>query len=67
MLLNSCGMKECKCVSSNEVFQNDSLINYTVDTVINNTRDDCSLFDKNETLFMDTNIYVHHILICQEN
>lgn len=67
LLLNSCGMKECKCVSSNEVFQNDSLINYTVDTVINNTRDDCSLFDKNETLFMDTNIYVHHILICQEN
>lgn len=67
LLLNSCGMKECKCVSSNQVFQNDSIINYSVDTVFNNTRGDCGVFDKDEILNMDTNIFVHHILICQED
>jgi hypothetical protein len=67
LLLNGCGMKECKCLSSNQVSQNDSIIKYTVDTVYNNTRGDCGIFDKDEIFHMDTNIQVHHIITCQEN
>ena len=38
LLLNSCGMKECKCVSTNKIVQNDSIIRTDrVDTVNNNT------------------------------
>lgn len=63
----ACGMKECKCVSSNRITQNDSLISFTTDTVNNYTRGTCEEFNVDETLEMDTNVFVHHILLCEEN
>jgi hypothetical protein len=68
LLLNSCGMKECKCVSANKVVQNDSIIQTDlVDTVYNNTRGKCEDFNKTETLSMDTGVVVYHTLFCEEN
>lgn len=66
LLLNGCGMKECKCVSTNTITQNDT-IDYRVDTVFNYTRGDCKDFEKNETLKMDSITFVTHIMICQQN
>lgn len=69
LLLNSCGMKECKCVSSNEVTDNGVVVGYSVDTVYNSTRDNCSSFNTDEVMQMDSAAtrIVHHILVCEEN
>lgn len=62
-----CSMKECKCLSSNQVVQNDSIVSFEVDTVNNSTRGNCEDFNVDEVLTMDSNTTVYHILICQEN
>ena len=69
LLLNSCGMKECKCVDANVTLQNDSIIEHysRVDTVYNYTRTDCGEFNKDEVFEMDTNMTLHHTLFCKEN
>lgn len=69
LLLNSCGMKECKCVDANVTLQNDSIIEHysRVDTVYNYTRTDCGEFNKDEVFEMDTNMTLHHTLFCEEN
>ncbi len=68
LLLNGCGMKECKCVSTNKIVQNDSIIiTDRVDTVYNNTRDKCEAFNMMDTLSMDTSIVIYHILSCKDN
>ena len=69
LLLNSCGMKECKCVDANVTLQNDSILeDYSrVDTVYNYTRTDCGEFNKDEVFEMDTNKTLHHTLFCEEN
>ena len=38
LCFTSCGMKECKCVSTNQITKNDSLIEFRTDTVSNFTR-----------------------------
>jgi hypothetical protein len=62
----SCGMKECRCISANVVMQGDSLINNETDSVSNFTRGVCDEFNKDETHTMDTNITVHHTVLCVE-
>ena len=69
LLLNSCGMKECKCVDTNLSFINDSIDenNSRVDTVFNYTHSDCEQYNKKEILDIDTNRTIHHTVICEEN
>ena len=67
LCITACGMKECKCVSTNKITQNDSVISFTTDTVSNNTRGNCEDFNVDEILNMDTNIIIHHILLCEDN
>lgn len=69
LFLNSCGMKECKCVDSNVTLQNDSiLVPYSrVDTVYNYTRSDCGEFNKDEMLELDSLMKLHHTIVCEEN
>lgn len=67
LCFTACGMKECKCISSNRITQNDSLISFMTDTVSNQTRGNCEDFNVDETMEMDTNIVIHHILLCEEN
>ncbi|MBQ1780409.1 MAG: hypothetical protein II001_03135 [Bacteroidales bacterium] len=68
LLLNSCGMKECKCVSTNKIVQNDSIIRTDrVDTVYNNTRGKCEDFNINQVLTMDTGVVVYHTMTCMDN
>jgi hypothetical protein len=68
LLLNSCGMKECKCVSTNTIVQNDSIIRTDrVDTVYNNTRGKCEDFNINQVLTMDTGVVVYHTMTCMDN
>ncbi len=67
LCFTSCGMKECKCVSTNQITKNDSLIEFRTDTVSNFTRGNCDEFNVDETMQMDTNIIIHHILLCEEN
>ncbi|MBR3559618.1 MAG: hypothetical protein IKN78_12210 [Bacteroidales bacterium] len=63
----SCGMKECRCYSTNVLTQNDSIINNSTDTVSNFTRNNCEDFNKDETLQMDSVTTVHHSIICTDN
>ena len=69
LLLNSCSMKECKCVDMNVTLQNDSILEHysRVDTVYNYTRAECGEFNKDEVFEMDTNMTLHHTLFCEEN
>ena len=68
LLLNSCGMKECKCVSTNKIVQNDSIIRTDrLDTVYNNTRGKCEDFNINQVLTMDTGVVVYHTMTCMDN
>jgi hypothetical protein len=68
LLLNSCGMKECKCVSTNKIVQNDSIIRTDrVDSVYNNTRGKCEDFNINQVLTMDTGVVVYHTMTCMDN
>lgn len=68
LLLNSCGMRECKCVSTNKIVQNDSIIRTDrVDTVYNNTRGKCEDFNINQVLTMDTGVVVYHTMTCMDN
>lgn len=67
LCISGCSMKECKCLSSNQVMQNDSLIRIEVDTVKNVTRNSCEDFNVDEVMTMDSTITIHHVLICQEN
>lgn len=64
---SSCGMKECKCYSTNVITQNDSIIQNETDTVNNFTRGDCEEFNKDEVLNMDSVTTVHHSIICMED
>ncbi len=63
----SCGMKECNCISSNVVMQNDSIITNETDTVSDFTRGDCEDFNRDEVFVMDSVTNVHHTIICLEN
>ena len=63
----SCGMKECRCYSTNVLTQDDSIINNSTDTVSNFTRNNCEDFNKDETLQMDSVTTVHHSIICTDN
>lgn len=63
----SCGMKECRCYSTNVLTQNDSIINNSTDTVSNFTRNNCEDFNKDEILQMDSVTTVHHSIICTDN
>ena len=65
--LSSCGMKECKCYSTNVITQNDSIIQNETDTVNNYTRGNCEEFNKDEVLNMDSVTTVHHSIICMED
>ena len=69
MFLNSCSMKECKCVDSNISLENDSiLVHYSgVDTVYNYARSDCEQFNKDEVFEFDSVRKLHHTIICEEN
>lgn len=67
LLLSSCGMKQCKCLSYNTITENDSIIRDTVNTVFNDTRGNCEDLNKKEVFQMDSNVYLHHTLICQDN
>jgi hypothetical protein len=70
--LTSCGMKECKCYSTNVITQTnpvtqvDSIIQNATDTVNNFTRGICEEFNKDETFQMDSNTTVHHSIICMD-
>ncbi len=61
----SCGMKECKCFSTNVIKQADTLVSNITDTVSNFTRGDCQEFEKSETYTMDTNIVIYHTVVCE--
>ena len=65
--LASCSMKECKCYSTNIFTQNDNIVQMATDTVKNSTRGECEDFNRDELLVMDSNMIVHHILLCEEN
>ena len=65
LCLSSCSMKECKCISTNVVIQNDSIVSTEVDTVHNSTRGECEDFNIDEVENMETNIFIHHILECK--
>lgn len=65
--LSSCGMKECKCYSTNVITQNDSIIQDATDTVSNFTHGTCEEFNKDEIFQMDSNTTVHHSIICMDN
>lgn len=69
LLLNSCGMKECKCVDTNFSLINDSIdqLNSRIDTVYNYTRSDCEQFNKDVIYELDTNRTLHHTILCEEN
>lgn len=64
---SSCGMKECRCYSTNRVTQNDSIIENITDTVPNFTRGNCEDFNKEETLSIDSVTFIHHTLTCIED
>ena len=64
---SSCGMKECKCYSTNVITQNDSIIQNETDTVNNFTRGNCEEFNKDEVLTMDSVTTVHHSIFCMED
>lgn len=71
--LASCGMKECRCYSTNVITQTDpitqidSTIKDETDTVNNFTRNTCEEFNKDETYQMDSNTVVHHTIYCVED
>ena len=67
--LTSCGTKECKCLTSDKLYQNDSLDarTDTVFTVYNYTKSDCEQFNEDEKVVMDSVTYIHHKVICEEN
>ena len=69
LFLNSCSMKECKCIDSNLSFQNGNLLEeYSgIDTVYNNTRSDCEQFNQDEWIEFDSIRKIHHTIICEEN
>lgn len=69
MLLNSCTMKECKCLNSNLCIHNDSIDprSDTVYTVYNYTRTDCEEFNKEDTIKLDSVTFIYHSIHCQEN
>lgn len=71
--MSSCGMKECKCYSTNvitqtnPVTQTDSIIQNVTDTVSDFTRGTCEEFNKDEIFHMDSNTTVYHSIICMDN
>ena len=69
MFLNSCSMKECKCVDSNISIENGNILDeYSgVDTVYNYTRSDCEQFNKDEIIEFDSIRKLHHTILCEEN
>ena len=69
LFLNSCSMKECKCVDTNVTLQNDSILEHysRIDTVYNYTRSDCDQFKKDEIFELDSVMKLHHTIVCEEN
>lgn len=69
LLLNGCGMKECKCVSTNKIVQNDSITKTDrEDTVYNNTHGKCEDFNTtSQTFSIDSDVVVYHTLLCEDN
>ena len=67
--LTSCRMKECKCLTSDKLYQNDVLDarTDTVFTVYNYTKSDCEQFNEDEKIVMDSATYILHKVICEEN
>jgi hypothetical protein len=63
---SSCGMKNCKCYSTN-VITRDTIIQNETDTVNNSTRGSCEEFNKDETMILDSVTNVHHIIFCEED
>ena len=51
----SCGTKECKCLTSDRLYQNDILDTRTdtAFTVYNYTKSDCEQFNEDEKVYMD--------------
>ena len=68
LCFSSCGMKDCKCLSSNTITQNDSLINQETYEVSNSTRNSCEEFNADSTYVMDeaNHIVVHHTIVCND-
>ncbi len=67
LCFSSCGMKECKCYSTNVITQNDSIIQDATDTVDNYTRTSCNEFNKDEVYNMDSVTTVYHSIFCFED
>jgi len=67
LALTGCSMKECKCFSSNQAVQNDSIVRITYDSVYNYTRENCEQFNKDEIIEVDSLTTIHHTLLCEEN
>lgn len=67
--LASCGTKECKCLTSDKLYQYDNLDmrTDTVFTVYNYTKTDCEQLNEDEKVVMDSVTYIHHKVICEEN
>lgn len=65
-LFFSCGMHDCKCYDTNVLMVGDSIMKNDLDTVYSQTRGTCDEFNKTEVLHMDSNIVVHHNIICEE-
>lgn len=66
IFLTGCGMKDCRCYSTNKVMENDSLIMVSVDTVANHTKGLCEDFNKEEVSSLDSMRIVEHRLICEQ-
>ena len=69
LFLAGCNMKECECLVSDKLYQNDILDvrTDTAFTVYNYTRSDCGQFNEDEKVVMDSVTYIHHVVICPEN
>lgn len=67
--LASCSTKECKCLTSDKLYQYDNLDvrTDTVFTVYNYTKSDCEQFNEDEKVVMDSVTYILHKVVCEEN
>lgn len=68
--LAGCGTKECECqVFDKCYYPNDSIDarSDTVYTLYNYTRSNCTQFNEDDTINMDSTSYIHHKVICKEN
>ena len=69
LCMTSCGSKECKCLTSDKLYQNGILDTRTdtAFTVYNYTKSDCEQFNEDEKVVMDSVTYILHKVICEDN